>query len=165
MVSFEVNDEFVKWKTYSNENLLSRFSASEWKEIAADISSVEEWKDFLSTYSEYVQCYVLENITKSTDIAFAYLYKESSKVISIHGGGWLNPLLYYRGYILLIRRILENGYKVRTSCNLCNPAAIRFSRSAGFIPYNYTSSKVYMWISERTLKRTFLYKRFYSDTI
>lgn len=154
----------VKWKAYSNEDVLSRFSVSAWKEIAADISSEEKWREFLYTYPEFVQCYILEDMLKSTDIAFVYLYKEGPKLVSIHGGGWQRPLLYYRGYILMIRTILERGYKVQTCCNLSNSTAIRFSRSVGFIPYAYTPSKVFMWISERTLKRTVLYKRFYPNT-
>ena len=83
------------------------------------------------------------------------------KIVSIHGGGWSKPLLYYRGYILMLKTLMERGYKVRTYCNHHNTSAIRFSRSVGFIPYRYTDTKVLMWISERTLKNTVLYKRFY----
>lgn len=86
---------------------------------------------------------------------------DNEMIVSIHGGGWSKPLLYYRGYILMLRTLMERGYKVRTYCNHHNTSAIRFSRSVGFIPYRYTDSKVLMWISERTLKNTVLYKRFY----
>jgi hypothetical protein len=83
------------------------------------------------------------------------------KIVSIHGGGWENPIMYYRGYILMIEYLLAQGLKVRTCCQLSNPAAIRFSRSVGFVPYRYTKDEVFMWNSTRRLKDSKLYKRFY----
>lgn len=162
-VSFDATDGIVKWKAYSGEQVMSRFSTDEWQEIASDISSNEEWESFVGMYSNLVKCYILEQRSHSKDIAFVYIYFEDSDVVSIHGGGWENPLLYYRGYILMLRTIIEQGFKVRTCCSLSNTTAIRFSRSVGFIPYRYSDSKVDMWISEKTLKRTMLYKRFYGS--
>ena len=158
---FEITDGTIKWKIYSGENILDRFSLYEWKQIASDISSYDEWVEFLATYPDIVRCYVLEECSTSSDIAFVYLYREGLNIVSIHGGGWENPLMYYRGYILMIKRLLENGLKVRTCCQLSNPSAIRFSRSVGFVPYRYTTDEVFMWISEKRLRSSKLYKRFY----
>lgn len=163
-MTFEATDGIVKWKVYSGEQILDRFSLDKWREIASDISSNEEWNHFIDTYSDFIKCYILEQVSTSLDIAFVYLYFEESNVVSIHGGGWEKPLLYYRGYTLMLRILTERGYKVRTCCSLKNPSAIRFSRSVGFIPYRYTDSKIHMWLSEKTLKRTILYKRFFTET-
>lgn len=78
-----------------------------------------------------------------------------------HGGGWEKPLLYYRGYILMLQHLLEQGIKVRTYCSLSNIAAIRFDRSVGFVPYKYTDNEVFMWINTKRLKSSKLYKYFY----
>ena len=159
----EIADATIKWKIYSGETILDRFSVYEWKQIASDISSYYEWVEFIATYPDIVRCYVLEVCATSSDIAFVYLYREGLYTVSIHGGGWQNPLLYYRGYILIIRSLLEQGLKVRTYCQLSNPSAIRFSRSVGFVPYRYTDTQVCMWISLKRLQCTKLYRRFYGD--
>ena len=162
---FEATDGIVKWKAYSGEKIRNRFSTDKWNNIAADISTNEEWEHFINSYPDFVKSYILEYVATSLDIAFVYLYFEEPNVVSIHGGGWEKPLLYYRGYILMLRILTEKGYKVRTYCSLTNSSAIRFSRSVGFIPYRYTGSKILMWLSEKSLKRTILYKRFYTETI
>ena len=119
--------------------------------------------EFVAKYPEIVKCYVLEECVTSSEIAFVYLYREDSNSVSIHGGGWKNPILYYRGYVLILRCLLEKNIKVRTSCRLSNPAAIRFSRSVGFVPYRYMNNVVHMWISEKRLKSSTLYRRFYVE--
>jgi hypothetical protein len=102
----------------------------------------------------------------SNDKSIAFLYTKqedfNGKIFSVHGGGWENPLLYYRGYILMIKYLLDQGLKVRTYCQLSNPSAIRFSRSVGFVPYRYSEEEIYMWINLKRLKSSKLYKRFYS---
>ena len=159
----ELTDGTIKWKIYSGENILDRFSVNDWKQIASDISSHDEWVEFIAKYLEIVKCYVLEECATSSEIAFVYLYREDSNSVSIHGGGWKNPILYYRGYVLILRCLLEKNIKVRTSCRLSNPAAIRFSRSVGFVPYRYMNDVVHMWISEKRLKSSKLYRRFYVE--
>ena len=160
---FEITDGTIKWKIYSGENILDRFSVNDWKQIASDILSHDEWVEFVAKYPEIVRCYVLEECSTSSDIAFVYLYREGLNIVSIHGGGWENPILYYRGYVLILRCLLEKNIKVRTSCRLSNPAAIRFSRSVGFVPYRYMNDVVHMWISEKRLKSSKLYRRFYVE--
>ena len=158
-----LSDSFVKWGSYNQEEkICERYSLEQWHRAVHDIDSDEEWFNFLSE-SIIVKCYVLKLSSNDKSIAFVYTMQEdpSGKIISIHGGGWENPLMYYRGYILMIEHLLALGLKVRTYCQLTNPAAIRFSRSVGFVPYRYSESEGFMYISEKRLKSGKLYKRFY----
>lgn len=158
-----IGDNFVKWIPYTkDEKICKRYPLEEWHRAVHDIDSDEEWASFLSE-SRFVRCYVLKLSSNDKSIAFVYTMQEdmNGRVVSIHGGGWENPLMYYRGYILMIKHLLAQGLKVRTYCQLSNPAAIRFSRSVGFIPYRYSESEVFMWISEKRLRSSKLYKRFY----
>lgn len=122
-----------------------------------------EWAEFVGRYVNSVQCWVLKNRATNLPIAFVYLFNEEGywEKVSIHGGGWESPLMYYRGYILMLKHLLEQGIKVRTYCNLSNRAAIRFDRSVGFVPYKYTNKEVFMWINAKRLKGSKLYKYFY----
>ena len=159
-----IEDSFVIWEPYHKDiHLCDRFSVEQWKQIAGDIKSDTEWGEFVGRYVNSVQCWILKNRATNHPIAFVYIFNEEGywEKVSIHGGGWENPLMYYRGYILMLQHLLGQGIKVRTYCSLSNIAAIRFDRSVGFMPYRYTKNEVYMWISEKTLRKTNLYKRFY----
>ena len=158
-----IEDAIIKWVPYTkDEKICERYPLDVWHCAVHDVDSDEEWADFLSE-SSIVKCYILKLCSNEKSIAFVYTVQEdfAGKVVSIHGGGWENPLMYYRGYILMIKHLLDQGLKVRTYCQLSNPAAIRFSRSVGFIPYRYTEDEVFMWISDKRLKTSKLYKRFY----
>lgn len=159
-----LQDSFVVWEPYHKDTLLcDRFSNEQWGQIAGDIHSDIEWANFVERYVNSVKCWVLKNRATNHPIAFVYLFNEEGcwKKVSIHGGGWENPLLYYRGYILMLKHLLKQGLKVRTYCHLSNPTAIRFSRSVGFMPYRYTEDEVFMWISDKRLENSRLYRRFY----
>ena len=161
--NLEISDSIVRWESYTrSETICDRFSPDEWHCVVQDIDSDEEWAEFLSS-SSFVKCYILKLCSNDKSIAFVYTIQEdfSGKVVSIHGGGWENPLMYYRGYILMIRHLLDLGLKVRTYCQLSNPAAIRFSRSVGFLPYRYSDDEIFMWISSKSLMSSKIYKRFY----
>lgn len=140
------------------------FSQLDWYNIVEDIHSDQEWADFVEAHPGFVSCYILKKCDDREPLAFIYLLKEydNEMIVSIHGGGWSKPLLYYRGYILMLRTLMERGYKVRTYCNRDNSSAIRFSRSVGFIPYSYTDSKVYMWVNYKRMTSSKLYKYYYS---
>lgn len=160
-----ISDGIVKWVPYSrNEKICERYSLADWHKAVHDIDSDEEWADFLEQ-SYIVKCYVLKLCSNDKSIAFIYTIQEdfARKKVSIHGGGWENPLMYYRGYVLMLKHLLNLGLKVRTYCQLSNPAAIRFSRSVGFVPYSYSTDEVFMWISTKTLMNSKLYKRFYQQ--
>lgn len=164
-----VADTIIKWRSYTTVDIVcDRFPLDAWHQIAGDISSDKEWSDFIINYSNSVKCWVLqESLTSDEIIAMIYVFNEDGKwqKVSIHGGGWKNPMLYYRGYVLMLKHLLDNNIKVRTSCQLLNTAAIRFSRSVGFVPYRYTEDEVYMWISTQRLTSSKLYKRFYNNDI
>lgn len=140
------------------------FSQLDWYNIVEDIHSDQEWADFVEAHPGFVSCYILKKCDDGEPLAFIYLLQEydNEMIVSIHGGGWSKPLLYYRGYILMLRTLMERGYKVRTYCNRDNSSAIRFSRSVGFIPYSYTDSKVYMWVNYKRMTSSKLYKYYYS---
>lgn len=160
-----IEDNIIKWVPYNkDEKICERYSLDEWHCAVHDIDSDKEWAEFLLE-SSVVKCYILKLCSNDKSIAFVYTMQEDfyGKIVSIHGGGWENPLMYYRGYILMIKYLLDQGLKVRTYCQLSNPAAIRFSRSVGFVPYRYTKDEVYMWISTQRLTASKLYKRFYNN--
>ena len=60
----------------------------------------------------------------------------------------------------MLEHLLKQDLRVRTYCNISNSAAIRFDRSVGFMPYRYTKDEVFMWINEKRLKSSAIYKRF-----
>lgn len=162
-----IDDSIIKWVTYTKDEIVcGRYPLNLWHYAVHDIDSDEEWANFLSE-STIVKCYILKLCSNDKSIAFVYTMQEdfAGKVLSIHGGGWENPLMYYRGYIMIIRHLLEQGLKVRTYCQLSNPSAIRFSRSVGFVPYRYTDTQVFMWISLKRLQGTKLYRRFYGTPL
>ena len=159
-----IEDTTVIWEPYYRDiHLCDRFSVEQWGQIAGDIHSDIEWANFVERYVNSVKCWVLKNRATNHPIAFVYLFNEEGywEKVSIHGGGWEKPLLYYRGYILMLQHLLGQGIKVRTYCSLSNIAAIRFDRSVGFIPYKYTDNEVFMWINTKRLKSSKLYKYFY----
>ena len=163
----KVEDHLIRWELYApGEMLCAKFSSDEWHHIVADIHSDKEWGDFLMTNPNFVYCYVLKRCFDNQSIAFIYILKEydNERIISIHGGGWLSPVLYCRGYALILQSILEKGYKVRTYCSIDNKRSLRLSTGLGYVVYKKTPQTVYMWLSLRNLKRSRMYQRFYSDT-
>lgn len=160
-----ISDSIVKWDKFQPGDVVkNHFSQLDWYNIVEDIHSDQEWADFVEAHPGFVSCYILKKCDDGEPLAFIYLLKEydNEMIVSIHGGGWSKPLLYYRGYILMLRTLMERGYKVRTYCNRDNSSAIRFSRSVGFIPYSYTESKVYMWVNYKRMTSSKLYKYYYS---
>ena len=156
-----VSDGEIKWVPYSRgEIICGRYSLDDWHKAVHDIDSDEQWADFLEK-NPFIKCFVLKWCSDEYPMAFVYIMPEDfdGKVFSIHGGGWENYLLYYRGFMLMIKHMLDNGLKVRTYCQLSNPRAIRFVRSVGFVPYRYSDENVFMWISDKKLKNSVLYKR------
>lgn len=162
-----LSDEKIKWVPYCREEKICElFPLDVWHRIVHDIDSDIEWADFLEK-SLIVKCYILKLCSNDQSIAFLYIMQENlaGTIVSVHGGVWGSPLLHFRGYILMLKHLLEQGLKVRTYCNISNTAAIRFDRSVGFVPYRYTEDEVFMWISEKRLKNNKLYKRFYPNEL
>lgn len=159
-----LSDGLIKWEPFSREEkICERFPLDVWHQIVHDVDSDEEWGNFLEK-SQFVKCYILRQCSNNESIAFIYTMQENFKgtIVSIHGGVWGSPLLHFRGYILMLKNLLEQDLKVRTYCNKSNSAAIRFDKSVGFVPYRYTENEVFMWITEKRLKGTKLYKRYYT---
>ena len=158
-----LSDGVVKWVPYcKEEKICEQFSPDDWHKIVHDIKSDKEFGEFLKK-TDFIECYVLKFCSNNKSIAFLYTIQEDveGSKFSIHGGAWGSPLIHYRGYILMIKHLFEQGFKVRTYCQSSNSTAIRFNRSVGFIPYRYTEDEVFMWISEIRLKNSKIYKRFH----
>lgn len=156
----DIADGIVKWVPYSREEIIcGRYSLDDWHKAVHDIDSDKEWANFLEQHPD-VKCYTLKLCSNDRSIAFIYILQEDfeGKIFSIHGGGWENYLMYYRGFMLMIQHLLDKSVKVRTYCQLSNPQAIRFVRSVGFVPYRYTDEEVLMWINEKRLKSSKIYK-------
>ena len=122
--------------------------------------SEEKFFYFLESYPFYIKSYTYKR--RNGDIlAFVYIVLDVNRkdVVSIHGGGCSNYRSHYKGYVMIIEALLSCNLKVRTKCSLANSAAIRFDRSVGFMPYRYTKDEVFMWINEKRLKNSAMYKR------
>lgn len=158
------SDGVVEWHKYTGgEHLCKRFPLPEWHLIVSDVDTDEELEDILRN-STYVNCYTLKISKSHETIGFVYTKHEDDygRIRSVHGGGWGKStrlsLLYYRGLILMVHILLRKGIKVRTSCLKVNIHALRFLCSIGFVPYFYTDTYVYMWISEKRLYGSRIYK-------
>lgn len=160
-----ITDAIVKWVPYTKDEVVcGRYPLNVWHRAVHDIDSDEEFASFLTNFSDVVKCYILKTCHNDRSVAFLMILNEKHQecpVVSVHGGGWESPLQYYRGYVLMLKHLLEQGFKVRTYCQLTNPTAIRFSRSVGFVPYRYSEEKVFMWINMKRLKSSKLFQRFY----
>ena len=164
MLSF-VEDAVVRWELYRGEALCDRFPIDQWRLMVTEIETDKEWRDFVDKYKDFVRCYILRSVSDNEEVAFVYLYNESGNfdIVSIHGGGWdrsiKSTMYYYRGLILMISSLIAEGRKVRTSCYIDNIRAFRFLRSVGFVPYMRSQTTIYMWINEKRLKNSSIYKR------
>lgn len=165
MIDF-VSDTIVKWEVYNQEKICANFSFDDWSLIASDIKDDEEWKVFVNENCRWLRCYVLRTCSNNKEIGFVYIYNESGNfdVVSIHGGGWgksiVSTLFYYRGMILMLRQLLNEGLKIRTTISADNLPALRFMRSLGFVSYRNINKKVFLWINEKRLKNSAVYKRY-----
>ena len=157
-----VTDTVIKWVPYVNgENLLDKFPKPEWKKIASDIYSNEDFEDLISAYPQTIRCWVLQqNINNSPCALVILIRNRKENCIYFHGGGWkksvFNAYLYYRGVVLLIEYLLNKKIKVKTSCFEDNDVAFRFIRSLGFVNYKNISGKHLFWINK---------ERFYTSDI
>ncbi len=159
-----ISDSIIKWEVFSNEKLCEHFPLEEWKLMVSDIESDKEWGTFLHNYRDFIKCYVLYICKTKQEIGFVYLYNESKhfNVVSVHGGGWgkstILSIMYYRGILLMIEYLLNQGRKVRTSCFVGNDRALRFLTSIGFVRYLTTENAYYMWINLKRLQNSKIYK-------
>ena len=159
-----ISDSIIKWEVFSNEKLCEHFPLEEWKLMVSDIESDKEWSTFLHDYRDFIKCYILYIRKTKQKIGFVYLYNESKlfNVISVHGGGWGKgtkmSLMYYRGLLLMIEYLLSQRKKVRTSCFVGNDRALRFLTSIGFVRYLTTDNSHYMWINQKRLQNSKIYK-------
>ena len=162
---FELNsDNVIEWKPYRAELLCSMFPLQDWLQIVSDIDNDTDWANFLTEYSEFVKCFVLYRRKNNKPIGFVYLLQEDEQgnIVSFHGGGWnksiSHTLLYYRGMILLIETLLNNGLKVRTTCTNENYIAYRFIKSAGFVNYRNSDKYHHFWINKKRFTSSHIYK-------
>lgn len=166
-----VTDGIIEWKLWAEQiKLCEQFPLDTWHSIVFDIDSESEWRQFLGKYSQYVICYVLYRVSTGQPIAFCYLMQEdeTGAVVSYHGGGWQkNPLatmMYYRGAIRMIEALLAKDIKVRSACLIRNTVAYRFLRSIGFVRYSTTPTRHLLWINNKRLKSTKIYKFIIANT-
>lgn len=159
-----VSDSVIEWKPYKKgDDIVKRFSTEDWHKIASDVDSEEILQELFENHPDKIQGYVLYEVKNNSPIAFVYILKEYCRVktVSYHGGGWgKSPrltLLYLRGSILLIKRILESGCRVHTTTAEDNLRAYKFMHSMGFVPFNRRNGKIYQWINLRRLYNSNIY--------
>lgn len=155
------SDGQVNWRKRTDEPLMDFFKEADWLSIFSDVTSAEELEGFMNM--DCGQCFVAYNLASGTPFGFVYVYveDEQTKKVSIHGGGWLpnHAILNYRAYILLIEALLQHGFKVRTACQLDNVKAFRFNKGIGFVNHYTSKNYRYLWISEKRLHSSAIYKR------
>lgn len=158
-------DELLEWRKYNqSDNIFNNFSISEWHKIISDISSVQEWNEFLIEFKPIIKCYSLYERNNWAIIGFLFIKVEDYKkrIYSIHGGGCLNGninhRLYFRGFISFLMYLLTNNIKIRTSCYKDNIRAIKLLKSVGFVKYQETNNIYKYWINMKRLKSGKIYK-------
>lgn len=152
----------IFWKISCREDqIATHLTKGQWEAIMGKGFSENHFFHFLDNYPYYIRSYTLKDIN-GQPLAFIYILIDPNykNVVSVHGGGWSNPKIHYQGYTIFLEALLSSGLKVRTSCNITNKVAIRFSKSVGFVPYRYTETNVYMWINEKRLKGSAIFQRF-----
>ena len=160
------SDSHVGWRKRTDEPLMDFFKEADWLSIFSDVTNVEDLEDFMNM--DCGQCYVAYNPVSNAPFGFIYVYveDEQTKKVSIHGGGWLPnyAILNYRAYILLIEVLLQQGFKVRTACRLDNMKAFRFNKGIGFVNHYTSKNYCYLWISEKRLHSSLVYKHLIMKT-
>lgn len=155
------SNHYVDWRKRINEPLMDFFKESDWLSIFPDVKSVEELEDFMNM--DCGQCFVAYNPVSNAPFGFIYVYTEDEQTrkVSIHGGGWSpnHAFLNYRAYIMLIEELLQQGFKVRTACQINNIKAARFNKSVGFVNHHTSKNYRYFWISEKRLTSSSIYQR------
>lgn len=155
-----LNSSNLFWKASRREDYIkSHFTSKQWEYIVGNNFSENDFFYFLDNYPSYIRSYTLHHIN-GQHLAFLYILVEPNlkNVVSVHGGGWSNPRIHYQGYIMMLEALITRGLKVRTCCLTTNSIAVKFSRSVGFVPYKYIDKKVYMWINEKRLRNSRIYK-------
>lgn len=152
-------------------DIISKFSKSDWHLIASDIDTIEDWVDFLTKCPSYVKSYLLSSRDDNKPFGFFYLLfdYDNKNVVSFHGGGWNKSLYYtllhFRSAFLVAQALKKNGFKVRTCCKSYNEKAYKFLREVGYVKYRQDEDTIEMYFSERKMKRSKLYQKFfYSQT-
>ena len=159
-------NSYVKWIPYGEgDNILNKFSKEEWHLIASDIDTEDELMELLINYPHKIQAFVLYEIATEQPIAFVYILQEGeadNNLVSYHGGGWHksihHTMLYYRGTILMVEKLLSKGFKVITYNDIDNRNAFRFMQGAGFVKYYTSDTKNYMSIDNSLLEQSMIYQ-------
>ena len=158
-------DNHVEWRKLADESFMGFFKESDWLSIFPDVTTAEQFENFMNM--DCGQCYVAYNPISDSPFGFVYVYFEEAQTrkVSIHGGGWSpnNAFLNYRAYIMLIDALLQQGFKVRTACQINNNKAARFNKGAGFVNHYTSKNYRYFWISEKRLQSSKIYKRLFAQ--
>ena len=163
-----IGDSYVKWVPYKDgDDILNKFSKEDWHLIASDVNSEDELSELLRSYPHKIQGFVLYEIATEQPIAFVYILKESSAddMVSYHGGGWHksmhHTILYSRGTIVMVEKLLSKGFKVITYNDIGNKRAFHFMQGVGFAKYYTSDTNNYMFINDDLLKNSKMYEYLY----
>ena len=163
-----VSDSVIEWRPYKQgDDIVKRFSDEDWHKIASDVDSEEILQKLLEDHPDRIQGYVLYEVKSNTSIAFVYILKESSAddMVSYHGGGWHksmhHTILYSRGTIVMVEKLLSKGFKVITYNDIGNKRAFHFMQGVGFVKYYTSDTNNYMFINDDLLKNSKMYEYLY----
>lgn len=156
------NDAFIEWHLQSSERILSRFLKKDWDNIFSGFVSDEEFDVFLSRNDNV--CYVAYDRQTKEPFGFVLTYLTDNGRLQLHGGSWAGSTFKnYHALVILLESLLMKGYKVRTSQDSSNVNAFRFMKSIGFIKYWSTDDRNYLWLSEKKMKSSAIYRRIKGD--
>ncbi len=160
-------DSVVSTADFGDAEVVSKFGDGDWHLIVNDIDTNEDWVQFLKNEPFFIKGYLLKTKANNQPFAFFYLLYEydDKNIVSFHGGGWNNSLYYillhFRSAFLIAKSLTEKGLKVRTYCKSYNYKAYKFLREVGYIKYRQVNDTIEMYFSERKMKRSKLYKKFF----
>lgn len=155
----------LQWSEYTDEDsVVSRFKPAEWEKIFSEYSTEDEFRRFVSDCPDTVAVRILRNTASGKSYGFLTMMLIDARrgVIGLHGGAWARSpgdyMHIYRGLILLVTRLLDNGARI-VSSSASNRAAVRFMSGLGFRIYSYRDGMTHYHLTHLQLQKSPLFKR------
>lgn len=155
----------LQWSEYTDEDsVVGRFKPSEWEKIFSEYSTEGEFRRFVSDCPDTVAVRILRNTVSGKSYGFLIMMLIDARrgVIGLHGGAWARSpgdyLHIYRGLILLVIRLFNNGARI-VSSSANNRAAVRFMSGLGFRIYSYRDGMTHYHLTHLQLQKSPLFKR------
>lgn len=117
-----------------SDKVVGKFTPENWNKIVAWIHSEKELFKYIQElpYSMAALVYATRNSSESFNfILILRDHPANDNTVSFHGGSWSSPFINFRTGRQLLQTLSRCGFKVRTSVNTDNRAALRFVEALG----------------------------------